>query len=88
MKRNIIVAFAAVLFVFLFIGAAVHHNPLTHESMTITEAPCCAISLSGMSVLTNGHTTIVFFAATIFVLAVSIFTPSNVNIRLYHPPKR
>jgi hypothetical protein len=88
MNKNLVIAFAAGLFVLLFIGTIIHHDPLMHESMAIADTQCCANLLSGMGALASRYTTIVFFAVTTFVLAISLPTASDINTRLYHPPKR
>ena len=87
MRNKSVASVIAALSLLLFVGTILHHDSLTHDSMVMAEAQCCAVSSSGIDILANGYNAFAYFAATLFALAVSLPTLSSKSIPLFRPPK-
>ncbi len=89
MRKGVLNAFLAAVFLFVFLCAAFHQGSVMHDNTKpLGVRLCCKIvaAPSGLDLVKVNAVT-VFFDTVFFVLMVFFLIPSKVPIRLYHPPR-
>ena len=86
MKKKVIVAFLAMVFVLVTVCGVTHQEETSHENGSGNGKHCCAIVPAGYALAKITPVTF-FLAPFMFLLTLIFFIPSKTALNLYRPPR-